>query len=89
MAHDGHLGCLGLPPRDSPLARKELSDLLWTCHQLLGEQHPLTIDTPQLLSHLARRAGCAAVCHRTAIAGTRPLGNDRILHQAATSASSR
>jgi tetratricopeptide repeat protein len=55
MAYDCHLACLGLPPRDTPLARKELEEFLWTCQHLLGQQHSLTVDTQQLLYRLTSR----------------------------------
>ncbi|UUV32216.1 tetratricopeptide repeat protein [Amycolatopsis roodepoortensis] len=37
---------------NTPLCRKELADFLWTCQQLLGQEHPLTIDSRRLLSQL-------------------------------------
>ncbi|MDX3192071.1 tetratricopeptide repeat protein [Streptomyces sp. MN03-5084-2B] len=53
MAHDTNLAALDMPPQDTPRARKVLPEFLWTCQQLLGQEHPLTVDTERHLSQLA------------------------------------
>ncbi len=56
MAHDGDLAAIGMSPPDTAFSRKELTDFLWTCQQLLGQEHPLTVDTRRLVSQLAQPA---------------------------------